>query len=76
MAGFVPKNSRNAMEDNLKYEPHACARCGKLHTCTGTYRCWCTQVEIPENVRDYIMACFDGCLCPDCVRELVETMGE
>ncbi|WP_319500238.1 cysteine-rich CWC family protein [uncultured Draconibacterium sp.] len=62
------------MEHNPKYEPHACAKCGNLHTCTGNYHCWCAQADMPDKVRDYIMACFDGCLCPKCIEELKRTI--
>lgn len=58
---------------NNKFEPHSCAKCGKLHTCTGNYNCWCVSIEIPEQIQDYIMACYDGCLCKACIKELLET---
>lgn len=53
-----------------KYAPKECAKCGKLHTCTGTVRCPCFEVEVPEEVLDYIATHFDECLCNECMEGL------
>lgn len=62
------------MHFDEKFEPHACSNCGKLHTCTGNMNCWCVDIEIPEHVQDYIMACYEGCLCRECILLLMEKM--
>ena len=53
-----------------KYEPKECANCGELHICTGTVQCPCFDVEVPEEILDYIATHFDECLCNDCMEEL------
>ncbi len=58
-----------------KYEPRECANCGALIVCTGDMNCWCIDVEIPEKVQDYIAACFDGCLCKNCIKQLIDELG-
>ncbi len=58
-----------------KYEERDCPRCGKPVRCTGDLNCWCLSVKIPEKVQDYIAATFDGCLCKDCIMELIGQMG-
>jgi len=37
-----------------KYAPKECARCGKLHICTGTVHCPCFEVDVAEIILDYI----------------------
>ncbi|MEI6677200.1 MAG: cysteine-rich CWC family protein [Mariniphaga sp.] len=58
-----------------KYEPKECARCSKVHICTGTIRCPCLELEIPENILDDIAAQFDECLCNECMAEMKITNG-
>ena len=53
-----------------KYDPKECARCGKLHICTGTVHCPCLEVDVPEKILDHIAIHFDECLCDDCLEEL------
>ena len=53
-----------------KYESKECANCGKLHVCTGTVHCPCFDVEVSEEILDYIAIHFDECLCNDCMEEL------
>jgi hypothetical protein len=56
---------------DIDYQIKECPRCGKTFTCTGTVFCWCFEVTIPERVRDYIAARYEGCLCKECIDELV-----
>lgn len=55
-----------------KHELHSCPNCGKEVECTGDFSCWCIQLTIPEKAQDYIAATFDGCLCRECILEIVE----
>ncbi|TDN99882.1 cysteine-rich CWC family protein [Sunxiuqinia elliptica] len=57
---------------NNKYEEHECANCGCLMECTGSVNCWCLELTIPEEVQDFIAASFDGCLCRNCIAEMIE----
>ena len=61
---------------NHKYEPHECANCGRLMQCTGDMNCWCISIEIPEEVQDYIAATFEGCLCKECIGEMIARIGK
>jgi hypothetical protein len=60
-------------------QPHhqlkECPRCGKTFTCTGNLYCWCMEVSIPNNVKDYIAAKYDGCLCKVCIEEVKKKDG-
>jgi hypothetical protein len=53
-----------------KYAPKECAKCGKLHICTGTVHCPCFDVKVSEEILDFIAIHFDECLCNDCMEEL------
>ncbi len=53
-----------------KFEPRECPNCGDLFTCRGDMHCWCVKVSVPANIQDYIAACFDGCLCEECIGKL------
>ncbi len=56
-----------------KYEQRDCPRCGKPVACTGGMDCWCLSLEIPEKIQDYIAATYDGCLCNNCIQELIRS---
>lgn len=53
-----------------KYDPKECDRCRKVHICTGTVHCPCFEIELPENVLEYIATHFEQCLCTECMNEL------
>ncbi len=55
-----------------KYAPKECPRCGRLLVCTGNIDCWCFEITIPETTRDYIAGFYEGCLCPECINELLK----
>ena len=54
----------------LNYDPKECANCGKEHICTGTVHCPCYDVEVAEEILDYIATNFDECLCNECMEGL------
>ncbi|NIG57370.1 cysteine-rich CWC family protein [Chitinophaga sp. Cy-1792] len=49
-----------------------CPRCGKTLVCDvgNITRCWCTEVVLSREERTYIGERFEGCLCPDCIKEI------
>ena len=53
-----------------KYDSSACARCNKLHLCTGTPHCPCFDLPVPEETLEFIASHYDECLCNDCMEEL------
>lgn len=58
-----------------KYQTRPCARCTKLHICTGTPICPCFEIAIPDKVLDFIASDFDGCICNDCLEALKTKMS-
>jgi len=59
------------MFNTKKYEKATCPRCGKLFPCSRGPNCWCFEIEIPEKVRDFIEMNYAGCLCKECLTELI-----
>ena len=59
-----------------KYESKECANCGKLHVCTGTVHCPCFDVEVSEEILDYISTHFDECLCNECMLEIKKSQNQ
>jgi len=53
-----------------RYDPSQCARCNKLHTCTGTPHCPCFDMVVPEVTLEYISDHYEKCLCTACMEEL------
>jgi hypothetical protein len=48
-----------------------CPRCGAAFGCgVATGGCWCAAPKLDAERLTQLAAEFDGCLCPDCLREL------
>jgi hypothetical protein len=46
-----------------------CARCGAAFgCCAAAGSCWCGAIEVPAAVQARLVAAYEGCLCPDCLR--------
>jgi hypothetical protein len=48
----------------------ACPRCAASFECLHgnlEKKCWCAAVELDGPQREFIAACYDGCLCPACL---------
>jgi ribosomal protein L34E len=67
------KIERN-LEHLQKYEPHNCPRCGQAFACqpNAITNCVCFSFTLPESVSRYLRATYAGCLCPDCLRKLID----
>jgi hypothetical protein len=52
-------------------EPDICPKCGKTFICSKSGKCWCFEVNIPQNLFEKIQDQYDSCLCPDCIKELI-----
>jgi hypothetical protein len=48
-----------------------CECCKETFTC-GQYGCWCAQIGITEKHMEWIEQSFHDCLCPRCLRKIVE----
>jgi len=44
-----------------------CENCRQTFECGG-YHCWCGKVGITEQQMDWIVARFQDCLCPACLK--------
>ncbi|RNA64667.1 hypothetical protein CR163_005080 [Prosthecochloris sp. ZM_2] len=47
-----------------------CPRCGKEFECSRSADCWCSQLEIPEDVARYLAEHYESCVCRACLEEL------
>jgi hypothetical protein len=48
-----------------------CPRCTEIFGCGArTGGCWCAEVTLDDAVRADFAHFYDGCLCPDCLREV------
>jgi hypothetical protein len=54
-----------------RQKPDRCPRCDARFGCgIGTGTCWCAEVQLTAERQAQLAAEFDGCLCPECLREL------
>jgi hypothetical protein len=59
-----------------KTEARTCPNCGNDFTCEGDFSCWCITLHIPGEIRDYISATFDGCLCRECIESIIKQAAQ
>ena len=50
-----------------------CPKCNKKFECQHSANCWCSKYSIPDNVSVYLKDNFTGCLCEDCLKQVIET---
>ncbi len=48
-----------------------CPICGKEFLCALSNDCWCAGKTVPAEVRDYLAARYDTCVCSDCLDRLI-----
>ncbi|TNJ37324.1 MULTISPECIES: cysteine-rich CWC family protein [Prosthecochloris] len=51
-----------------------CPRCGCTFTCSRSSDCWCTTMELTDELRNYLAKQYDRCVCRDCLEELSTTL--
>ncbi len=56
-----------------KFESKYCPRCGQLFDCTPGVYCWCYDLSVSEQVKEWISSNFKGCLCRSCIDELMKS---
>ncbi|UZJ40474.1 cysteine-rich CWC family protein [Prosthecochloris sp. SCSIO W1101] len=52
-----------------------CPVCGASFECKLSAECWCSSVNVPSEVREYLADRYDTCLCRDCLEKLVKKAG-
>ncbi|MBR1716240.1 MAG: cysteine-rich CWC family protein [Paludibacteraceae bacterium] len=54
-----------------------CPRCGKEFVCRHDQPsiCQCAAVQLTKEVRAYLSAHYQDCLCADCLRELSNSLS-
>ena len=64
-------------------EASACEACGQSFACGATLKgCWCTEVELSDEVRTHLRKLYTACLCRACLEEFarserdLETIGQ
>ncbi len=50
-------------------EDSKCPKCGKSFHCSTSSKCWCYEYDVPTEKMEWIQDRFQGCLCPECLRE-------
>ena len=51
--------------------PSVCDACGASFGCgAGTGSCWCVEETVPAERARRVARHYDGCLCPDCLRDV------
>src|SRR5258708_4968749 len=52
-------------------EPKICRSCGESFGCGAKLDgCWCTEIELPEKIADYLKTKYQDGLCPECLSRL------
>jgi ribosomal protein L34E len=49
--------------------PERCKKCGEPFHCSKSAKCWCYELSIPAEKLEELQKEYDGCLCPDCLKE-------
>ena len=53
-----------------------CESCGKEFSCGASLRgCWCSEIELTDETRASLKACYSDCLCRDCLEKAAATGG-
>lgn len=51
-----------------KRRPHVCEACGQPFVCGASLKgCWCSQIELTEEVRTRLRERYRDCLCRECL---------
>ncbi|HEY0428308.1 MAG TPA: cysteine-rich CWC family protein [Pyrinomonadaceae bacterium] len=57
---------------SAKYkEPAVCESCGEQFACGAAVKgCWCTEINLTDEIRDALKSKFKNCLCRKCLEKL------
>ncbi len=50
-------------------EPSRCPKCGNAFYCSTSSKCWCYAYDVPADIMEKLQEQYEGCLCPDCLKE-------
>jgi len=50
-------------------DPSSCPKCGEAFHCSTSSKCWCYEIDVPADTMEKLQEEYDGCLCPDCLKE-------
>ena len=50
-------------------EPSVCPKCGNAFHCSTSSKCWCYEIDVPAEVMEKLQEQYEGCLCPDCLKD-------
>jgi len=52
----------------LLKKPNTCERCGGDFACEiALAGCWCTEVKVSDEAREYLRSKYESCLCRSCL---------
>jgi hypothetical protein len=49
-----------------------CPMCGQQFTCGMSTTCWCGTKTVSDEVRAYLAARYETCVCSNCLDRLIE----
>ena len=62
--------------DASKFKETTCARCETSYVCKLFMHCWCEEIQIPERLVEHLQMNYHGCLCKQCMDELMVEFSE
>jgi ribosomal protein L34E len=62
----------NKSEKPILVEASKCPKCGASFHCSTSNKCWCYEFDVPSDKRDEIEEKYQGCLCPNCLKEFAK----
>ncbi len=61
----------DTINKTLPKKSDTCERCGADFACEiAQTECWCTQVTVSEEAREYMRSKFESCLCRGCLEAI------
>jgi hypothetical protein len=61
------KHFKNAKR--VPQEPSVCPKCGNNFHCSTSSKCWCFEYDVPADIMEQLQDKYEGCLCPECLKE-------
>ena len=61
--------SEDKSNNRVIVELNTCPKCGNKFRCSASAKCWCYEYDVPVDVMEELQHEYEGCLCPDCLKE-------
>ena len=59
------------IETPVLKKANTCERCGGDFACGAALEgCWCTEVKVSDEARDYMRSKYESCLCRKCLESI------